>query len=81
MAELPHIPDSGIERFAMTPPYLRPAPWWNWLGLLALLTAVLWLLRGLGLLGFVPGIVFGVLFLAMGVLLLLGVWGVRSRRW
>jgi hypothetical protein len=65
----------------MTPPYLRPAPWWNWLGAIALLTATLWLLRGLGILGFLPGIVFGVLFGVMTVLALLGVWGVRSRRW
>lgn len=65
----------------MTPPYLRPAPWWNWLGAIALLTATLWLLRGLGILGFLPGIVFGVLFGVMTALALLGVWGVRSRRW
>ena len=64
----------------MPAPRIPLAPWLNLFGILAAIVVVTYLLRGLGLLGFVPGLVLLALLLLMvaaGVLALLGV-GRRS---
>lgn len=56
-------------------------PWLNWLGLIALVTAIVWLLRGVGLLGWLPGVG---LYVLLGLLLglaLAALWEVGRDRW
>lgn len=55
--------------------------WLNWFGAIALLTAVIWLLRGVGILGGLPGLVLYTLLGLLLIVALAGVWGVGRQRW
>jgi hypothetical protein len=65
----------------MADPRSRTSPWLNLLGILAAIAVVIYLLRGIGVLGFVPGVILLGLGAAIAIVGLMVIWGVGRRSW